>query len=120
MSYAKLFKVCQDYALGIASVNNAKGNLDTLKTSWEAEHGTVQPTLGAGVPLFLGDPYNAFGIHNTPPVPRAMVRVQPTTVGGVAVHMFPGPLGGAVKAVARLSTGLWNIAMDNHLSLFFG
>lgn len=117
MSYQRMWKTCQDYAVEIASANFAKGNLDTFKTSWTAEHGSVQLVI-VGPGLFI-DPYNGFGLHNTPAVPRGIVHVKPSSSASVsftAVNIDAA----AVRSITKLSAGLFHIAMDDRLTLFFG
>lgn len=120
MSYAKLWKVCQDAALGIAGVNAAKGNLEVFRDAWSAEHGTNQPVSVAGGPISLGDPYNGLGAHNTPHVPRAVVLVTLTDSAGATVVSVPEIGGGIVRSVSKIGTGAWHITLDERLSLFFG
>jgi len=115
-----MWKGCQDYGISVGVVNQARGNLEAMKTAWETEHGTVRPSTVGGHLLTLGDPYNAFGRHNTPYVPRASVRVKPTSSSSVALTITPDALGGVVRGITKVATGTWQIALDNRLQLFFG
>jgi hypothetical protein len=117
VAFLKIWKVCKDYGMGILSANVAAANLDYVKAGWLVEHGSTQPAVGS--PLSTGNPYTAFGTHNTPKIPRAMVRVQPTSVGGFAANSAFEGFGGVVKSVSQVSTGTWVIALDNRLTLFF-
>jgi hypothetical protein len=118
MPYAKPWKVCEDYGLGILSANLGFSNIDYMKAGWTTEHGSAQQTIGA--PLTAGNPYTAFGVHNTPPIPRAMVRVRPTSVNGFSTPSAFDGLGAVVRTIQQVSTGVWLIGLDNRLSLFFG
>lgn len=117
MSYVKLFKACEDYALGIASANNASGNLEALLSSWSAEHGYTQPAAGL---LLFQNPFAAFGTHTTPPIPRAMVRAKPTSSGGATVSLTFNDMGAVVRSVKKTATGTWDIELDGNLTLYFG
>jgi hypothetical protein len=119
MSYAKLYKVCQDYGLGGAGVNNAITNLDAQKTLMGAEHGTDKQA-SVFVPGGPSDPYNAWGHHNTPHVPRAFVHCSIITSALATFGTYAGVLGGAIKQISRTGTGLWQVSMDSRLQLFFG
>jgi hypothetical protein len=80
MSYQKQPKVCQDYALGLNSINNAIGNDEATMDAYQAEH-------------FMPDSGNAgyrrpVGMHNTPLIPRAVCSV--TSTSGFPSDSFPG------------------------------
>lgn len=116
MAYGKLIKTCQDYALGIGQVNQARDNLASFRTAWIAEHGkeeSVGHTTHAPT-----NPYTAFGHHNTPPIPRASVFVDViATIGGAPP--FTVSAQSMVLSVSRISTGLWFIALDGRLTIFW-
>ena len=119
MSYSKIWKACQDYGVGITLMNAAKANLDAFKAAWETEHGNIQ-SVSLTQPPATVDPYNAFGVHNAAEVPRAMVRVKPSTLNNVIVPTQFIDIGGIVRGVSRVATGTWNIYLDGRLQLFFG
>lgn len=115
MAYSKLVKTVQDFALGIQSVNGARDNLEAFRTAWITEHGKEEPPSGMRTPA---NPYEALGRHNTPPIPRAVVRISTITFA-------PGQVGYVVAAqptvlgVSKLGVGLWLIQMDAQLGTFW-
>lgn len=115
MAYTKLFKVCQNFALGKQTINTAIANMEQFFTGWTAEHSKAEPPLGATQP----NPYEAFGVHVLEAVPRAMVLVTPHFIGpgqtGFTVNPQP-----TVVSVSRLGTGQYLIKMDGNLATFFG
>lgn len=110
MSYTKPWKVVQDYGLGIANVGIAVANLVAQKAGWLVEHGDG----------LSSSPYNALGTHDTPPIPRAVVRVIPANLSsgfGVSVRFDTASL--VVRNIAHISTGIWQVSMHPALTLFF-
>lgn len=117
-SYAKLVKTCQDFALGLQSVNGAKTNLEFFRDAWTAEHGKEEPPSGAQTGV--GDnPYEAFGRHDTPPIPRAIVAVTALTFGP-GLSAFTVNAQPTVVGVTKLAVGQYRIDVDEHIDSYWG
>lgn len=111
MSYLKPWKVCQDYALGILNVNLANSNNVSQRTLWYAEHAAG----GAR------QPYQGFGMHDTPPIPRTIIRAKPQGLpGGISIDATFDAPNGVTLGVQHISTGTWQISFAPDLRLFFG
>lgn len=121
MAYSKLVKTCQDFALGIQSVNEAKTNLEAFRDWWTAEHGRDEFTSSGGSRYTARtmNPYEAFGRHNTPHVPRAVVGVTVATSAPFQVAFSVGAQPTVVR-VTKIGTGQWFIEMDGRLEYFWG
>jgi hypothetical protein len=111
MAYEKGFKVTQDFALGIQSVNRAIENNEVLFSSWTSKHsngidGVSQPGLGF-----------QFGRHNDILVARSVTHytVETDTGGGLYLQFDPdvrGALTSTYQPVA-LGTGQWRIYVQS-------
>jgi hypothetical protein len=117
MAFAKLVKVCQDFALGIQSINGAISNLETFFSAWTAKHGKQETVVGS-LPTTT-NPYETFGHHNEPAIPRAILNISIVTWAPGSTAFIVGSQG-PIRAVTRVATGVWSIEMDGHLDTFWG
>lgn len=81
MAYSKLPLVIQDYGLGLQTINQHNANLEALRLAYEAEHGYLESpalidrTAPAGTVVGA----HTFGRHDTPLIPRSVVRISSST-----------------------------------------
>lgn len=119
MSYVKLPLVCQDYPLGRSTYNQACENLTATRAAWGEQHGIIEQTPPR--------PYEGFGQHNDPRIPRIVIDVYPTNAaaGSVAIITGPGSVSGngghgVLRRIYRHSTGIYSFEMAGPKSSFFG
>jgi len=113
-SYVKLHYGVTDFAAGIQSVNQLRDNFQAIYEAWAVEHSTreviTQGGRGTGPAPNLALSY---GRHNTPKVPRAVVKTSIFTSGFSVV--LPGAITvqPVVTGIARLSDGLFFIGIKD-------
>lgn len=82
MAYTKLPKVVSDYSLGYQSANILRANFEAQHDAFVVEHGETEPQYD---PLTHDPIYPAasslIGHHNTPLIPRDVVRVAVASAG---------------------------------------
>lgn len=104
MSYVKLFKVVQDTAVGIQSVNQAIDNNAALLSLLDSKHSV---DFAATASMFRRP-----GRHDDPLIARSVVRctVDTSRAVPVLVPIVSGPIFGSF-VFTRLAAGQWRIAL---------
>lgn len=110
-TYAKLPYAVTDYSAGIQSVNQLRDNFQALHDAWAVEHSIKEPQIGRGGLLAFPPLSQSFGHHNTPKVPRAVVRTNLYTSSFSVVLPGASIVQPVVTTVARISTGLFLIGI---------
>ncbi len=104
-TYVKLHYGVTDFSAGIQSVNQLRDNFQAIYDAWAAEHST-RASFATGP----RDPPQSlafgFGRHNTPKVPRAVVKTALATTSFSVVLPGSFEVQPVVTSITRLSTGL--------------
>lgn len=107
MSYSKLPKGVQDYAVGFRSVRQADDNADAIFDTLDAKH-----ALGNGGfnPSSYTNPLDAIGRHDDFLIARTVAKftVDTTPATPTAIPLMAGPLLGLLS-VSRYGIGQWRI-----------
>lgn len=105
MSYVKLPKVTQDYAVGFQSVNQARDNNTALLAQLDAKH-----SIGAGGQSPPGRPFEAVGRHDDIVIARTVAHftVDSAVVPTRLRQLVTGPML-PVLVAQQLQTGQWQI-----------
>jgi hypothetical protein len=113
MSYVKLHYTVTDFAAGFQSVNQLRDNFQALYDAWILEHSSREVFGSDGRRTNAPNLALSFGRHNTPKVPRAVVKTSLFTTGASVV--FPGAIEvqPVVSGVARISTGLFFLGITD-------
>jgi hypothetical protein len=114
-AYVKLWKVCQDFGLGLQQVNQARDNLETFLAAWAAEHSAEQ----VGRLGHRSNSYEVLGKHDTAPVPRAMIGVSVASGTAGAVSISADTLDPVVQSIQRSAAGTWFVTMAAPYTTFF-
>lgn len=117
-SYSKLPKSIQDYHSGLQSVNQLRDNLIADFDAAAVEHGTMErviDTSGSTIPPAT----KILGHHDTPKVPRAVVRVSLSTGSFTVTTSGRITVPPVVTSVVRFGTGGYIIGVQG-LEEFYG
>lgn len=112
-SYVKLHYTVTDFAAGFQSVNQLRDNYQAIYDAWIAEHSAREVFGADGRRVNAPNLALSFGRHNTPKVPRAVVKTSIYTTGASVI--LPGAIEvqPVVTGVGRLSTGLFFIGVTD-------
>ncbi len=128
MAYSKVFKTCQDHAIGIGAVNQYIANINALAASLDVEHGSIETLsvvgFGSGGGLSGGNTvggvaknlYSTVGHHDSPLIPRGIITVRLAALLGYGYAQWSG---NNFFNVTNPSTGVYFISVDG-LSQFYG
>lgn len=118
MAYVKLYYAVTDVATGLQSVNQLHDNFQAAYDAWIIEHSAREVFGDNGRRTNAPNLALAFGRHNTPKVPRAVVKTALFT--GAASVVLPGAIEiqPVVSGIARLSTGLFSIGITDLLEFY--
>lgn len=106
MSYVKSPFGVTDYSAGFQSVNGLSDNFVALYDAWALEHSSREPQFNRAGVLVYPSSAQTFGRHDTPKVPRAVVKTD--LYGSTYTVTFPGSptVAPVITGLSRLSTGL--------------
>lgn len=111
MAYEKGFKVTQDFALGIQSVNRGIANNEALRDLWTTRHSEGINGISAPGLAFQ------FGRHDDILVARSVTHFTVATdSGGTKYLIFDAEMRGALTSTyqpQRLGTGHWRIYVQS-------
>jgi hypothetical protein len=107
VSYSKLFKVCQDFALGFQTVNQALDNNAALYSQFDAKHSVGVAGINTGG---FSNPFRVLGRHDDPLVARTTARflVDTTTPTPTARAVVSGPMLNLSSPI-YLGAGKWRL-----------
>lgn len=130
MSYSKLYKTCQDHAVGFHGINQFIDNSNAIQAAFGVEHGLDETPqygrIGGGTGNTggsggqgggtVGLQYRAIGHHNTPLIPRGVLTVRKAPVLGYGYVEWSG---NNFYSMANPAEGQYFIGI-NGLASFWG
>ena len=111
MAYLKLPFGVTDYSAGIQSVNQLRDNLQTTYDGFSPEHGTKEVSVGNGGRIIYPGTFEQLGHHNTPKIPRAVVRTAQVAQSFGVISLGAIVARPVVTGVVRFATGLFFIGI---------
>jgi len=109
MAYNKPFTVCQNFPVGIQSVNRLIDNNQALYDLWTVKHGTRDD--GSRDATLL-DYATRFGRHNDILVARSVSHFTVETYADGTKYLQEQTTGRMTRATERLGTGHWRIYLS--------
>lgn len=109
MAYNKPFAVCQNFPVGIQSVNRLIDNNQALYDLWTKKHGTRDDGRPSLTPF---DYATSFGVHNDILIARQVLHFEVKTWLDGTKYLNETTASRVINYVTRLGTGYWRISFS--------
>lgn len=116
--YEKLPYLITDFSAGFQTVNQLQDNFAALHDAFALEHGYIELAAQPNGLILAPPVAKRFGHHNTPRIPRAVVKTNISTTSFGVYTLGALAVAPVVTSVSRMAVGQYLITIDGLLDFY--